>query len=114
MVGEQFNQKYHLIKFIDSGSFGGVFLANEVIADRVIRQVALKIFLVENSQLDRQIDELRLATRLKHLHLLDCYSSEIGFDNEEDDEEDTYLGLAMEPATESLSQYLARQGTLPA
>ncbi|NMG60736.1 hypothetical protein E1H12_20035 [Geitlerinema sp. P-1104] len=112
MVGEQFNQKYHLIKFIDSGSFGGVFLANEVIADRVIRQVALKIFLVETPQLDRQIDELRLAICLKHPHLLDCYSSEIGFDEGEDDE-DKYLGLAMEPATESLSQYLARRGTLP-
>ncbi|UCJ13810.1 MAG: GUN4 domain-containing protein [Phormidium sp. PBR-2020] len=112
MVGEQFNHKYHLVQFIDSGSFGGVFLANEVIADRVIRQVALKIFLVETSQLDLQIAELRLATRLKHPHLLDCYSSEVGFEDEEDEEE-KYLGLAMEPATESLSQYLAKRETLP-
>ncbi|UCJ13808.1 MAG: GUN4 domain-containing protein [Phormidium sp. PBR-2020] len=112
MVGEQFNHKYHLVQFIDSGSFGGVFLANEVIADRVIRQVALKIFLVETSQLDLQIAELRLATRLKHPHLLDCFSSEVGFEDEEDEEE-KYLGLAMEPATESLSQYLAKRETLP-
>ena len=112
MVGEQFNHKYHLVQFIDSGSFGGVFLANEVIADRVIRQVALKIFLVETSQLDLQIAELRLATRLKHPHLLDCFSSEVGFEDEEDEEE-KYLGLAMEPAQESLSQYLAKQETLP-
>jgi len=112
MVGEQFNHKYHLVQFIDSGSFGGVFLANEVIADRVIRQVALKVFLVETSQLDVQIAELRLATRLKHPHLLDCFSSEVGFEDEEDEEE-KYLGLAMEPATESLSQYLAKRETLP-
>ncbi|MCH8507054.1 MAG: serine/threonine-protein kinase, partial [Ectothiorhodospiraceae bacterium] len=56
--------------------------------------------------------ELRLATRLKHPHLLDCYSSEVGFEDEEDEEE-KYLGLAMEPATESLSQYLAKRETLP-
>ncbi|MCT7978924.1 hypothetical protein [Laspinema olomoucense] len=74
MVGDQFNNKYHLVKFIDSGTFGGVFLANEMIADHLIRQVALKIFLVDTSQLDSQIAKLRLAIRLKHPHLLDCYS----------------------------------------
>jgi serine/threonine protein kinase len=112
MVGDQFNNKYHLVKFIDSGSFGGVFLANEVIADRLIRQVALKIFLIETSQLDLQIAELRLATTLKHPHLLDCYSSELGFEDDAEDDE-KYLGLAMEFAQESLSQYLAKSKTLP-
>ncbi|MCT7958069.1 protein kinase domain-containing protein [Laspinema palackyanum] len=112
MVGDQFNNKYHLVKFIDSGTLGGVFLANEVIADRLIRQVALKIFLVDTSQLDSQIAELRLATSLKHPHLLDCYSSEIGFEDDADEDE-KYLGLAMELAEDSLRKYLANRQTLP-
>lgn len=112
MVGDQFNNKYHLVKFIDSGTFGGVFLANEVIAGHLIRQVALKIFLVDTSQLDSQISKLRLAIRLKYPHLLDCHSLELGF-KDDADEDEKYLGLAMELAEDSLRNYLANRQTLP-
>ena len=36
--------KYRLKKLLGAGSFGAVFLADEVVADRVMREVAIKIF----------------------------------------------------------------------
>lgn len=57
---EWFTPKYRLKKLLGAGAFGAVFLADEVIADRVIREVAIKIFSNEGEQ-QRQIAELQTA-----------------------------------------------------
>ena len=41
--GQAIDGKYHLQRLLGTGSYGGVFLADEVVADRLIRQVAVKL-----------------------------------------------------------------------
>lgn len=109
-----FNAKYQLRQFLGAGSYGAVFLADEVVLDRLIRQVAIKVLLQDDpgdqKSLDRVINELTLATTLKHPHLLDCYSSEQGVIDEE-----PVLGLVMEVASGTLQDRLYQvEGLLPA
>ena len=42
--------KYHLTKFIASGTFGGVFKANEMLLDNYIRQVAIKLIQIKEDE----------------------------------------------------------------
>jgi serine/threonine protein kinase len=115
LVGKKFNSKYHLVKFLNSGSSAGVFMADEVVQDRFVRQVAIKIFLTNNARLGQQISELQRATTLRHPHILECYSPELGFEenNETHEDREAYLGLTMELATESLEDYLKKQKKIP-
>ncbi len=104
---QPFNQKYWLRRFLGAGTYGGVFLADEIIANHIVGQVAIKVLHRNDQQLDQQINELRLATRLKHQYLLDCYSSEEGILGGI-----TCLGLTMEIATGTLLDYHGNR-TLP-
>ncbi len=104
---EWFTPKYRLKKLLGAGSFAAVFLADEVVADRVIREVAIKIFSNESEQQDRQIQELQTAISLKHPGLLEGFSPEQGWLKGIE-----CLGLVMELAQESLAKRL-QQGRLP-
>ncbi|GAB1541867.1 hypothetical protein NUACC21_45400 [Scytonema sp. NUACC21] len=103
---EWFTPKYRLKKLLGAGAFGAVFLADEVIADRVIREVAIKIFSNEGEQ-QRQIAELQTAISLKHPGLLEGFSPEQGWLKGIE-----CLGLVMELAQNSLTKRL-QQGSLP-
>lgn len=104
---EWFTPKYRLRKLLGAGAFGAVFLADEVIADRVMREVAIKIFSNESEQQERQIAELQTAISLKHPGLLEGFSPEQGWLKGIE-----CLGLVMELAQESLVKRLQR-GSLP-
>ena len=104
LVREWFNQKYLLKKFLGLGGYGAVFQADEIIAHRLIRKVAIKIMGIEPDDLDFQISELQLAAKLQHQHLINCYTPEQG---EIDGE--TFLGLVMELAEGSLVNYLEKE-----
>jgi len=77
--GTPFNEKYYLKRFLGEGQFGGVFAADEVLADRHIREVAIKIFNpLRPIAIDELVQELQQVMALKHSHLIDCYSPEQG------------------------------------
>ena len=83
------------------GAYGAVFQADEMIADRIIQTVAIKIVIVDLERLDQQIEELQLAVRLRHPHLINGITCEQG-----DLNGDLCIGLVMELADDSLENYL--------
>lgn len=74
LEGEVIEGKYHLRRLINSGGFGGVFEADEVVADKLIRHVAIKLIPPDPESADRQIQELTLAASLDHPCLLRCFA----------------------------------------
>jgi serine/threonine protein kinase len=72
LKGNRINQ-YYLKELLGAGNFGGVFLADEVVRNRVIRQVAIKLIPSDGS--DSQLNELTATTTLRHPHLVEAYSA---------------------------------------
>lgn len=98
---EWFTPKYRLKKLLGAGSSGAVFVADDVVADRVMREVAIKIFSHQSGQQERQIAELQTAISLKHPGLLEVFSPEQGWLKGIE-----CLGLVMELAQETLVKRL--------
>jgi formylglycine-generating enzyme required for sulfatase activity len=71
MAGQQVGQ-YHLESLLGAGGFGGVFRANEVVRDRVLRQVAVKVIPGND---EAQLEELLAAATLEHDQLIRCYAA---------------------------------------
>lgn len=105
---EWFTPKYCLKKLLGAGAFGAVFRADEVVSDRVIREVAIKIFSYENNDPERQLEELQRTISLKHPALLESFSPEQGWLKGIE-----CLGLVMELAEESLAKRLQRGNLSP-
>ena len=101
LIGQWFGSKYLLKAFLGCGAYGAVFRADEMIADRIIQTVAIKIVIVDLKRLEQQIEELQLAVRLRHPHLINGITCEQG-----DVNGDLCLGLVMELADDSLESYL--------
>lgn len=101
LVGENIENKYYLKSLLGTGSFGGVYLADEVIRDRCIRELAVKIIITDNP--DKQLDELIFSTTLEHPNLINCYTcGECELNNFE------FLYLLMEKADYSLEDELKK------
>lgn len=66
--------KYFLQRLLGVGSYGGVFLADEVVADRLIRQVAVKLMETEAAGQDAQVQELIAAANLDHPGLMRSFT----------------------------------------
>ncbi len=102
LEGKVINNQYHLNKLLGAGGFGGVFLVDDVIRDKLIRQVAIKLITPDNNN-DGQLDEIIAATNLQHPNLIRCfYGGEcnlIGAD---------FLYLVMELADFSLEKRLTK------
>gem|GEM_PF-6382926 len=71
MEGQQINQ-YYLEKLLGVGGFGGVFQASEVVRDRVLKQLAIKI--IPDSS-DAKLDELLAAVNLDHPQIIRSYGA---------------------------------------
>jgi formylglycine-generating enzyme required for sulfatase activity len=98
MMADQQVGQYHLESLLGAGGFGGVFLANEVVRDRVLKQVAVKVIPGNDEQ---QLEELLAAATLDHDHLIRCYTAgECSLLNI------NALYLVMELAEESLDSHL--------
>jgi serine/threonine protein kinase len=101
----QFSSKYYLKTLLGVGGFGAVFKADEVVADRCIRTVALKIFNpFQTPNLDAFIQEFQTTANLRHPHLIETYAVEEGKLQGAIDA----LGLVMELAKEDLAKRLER------
>jgi serine/threonine protein kinase len=98
LEGAVIDNKYYLRELLGAGGFGAVFLADEVVRDRLLRQVAVKIIPDNDNQ---QLIELMEATRLDHPHLIRSHTAgEWQFNNIE------LLYLVMERAEFSLEDRL--------
>jgi F-box protein 11 len=99
--GQTVDGKYYLQRLIGTGSFGAVFVADEVVADRLIRKVAVKLIEPETSDTDAQFAELIVAANLDHPALLRCIApGQVEIDGR------LLLTLVTELAQESLADRL--------
>ena len=108
LEGEWIENKYYLKKMLGAGGFGAVFRADEVLRDRVLREVAVKVIppLPDAKQQEQQLNELMAAVNLNCPYLLRCFSA-----GEFDFAKSQFLYLVMEQAELSLEQRL-EQGSL--
>ncbi|MTF40324.1 choice-of-anchor C family protein [Cyanobacterium aponinum] len=99
LEGQNIDNKYYLKKLLGAGGFGGVYLADEVVKDRLIRELAVKLIISEDSE--KQLDELIFSTTLNHPNLINCYTcGEYELNNVK------FLYLLMEVADSSLEKEL--------
>jgi serine/threonine protein kinase len=101
LIGQWFGSKYLLKAFLGCGAYGAVFRADEMLANRIIQTVAIKIVIVDEERLGQQIEELQLSVRLRNPHLINGITCEQGELNG-----DLCIGLVMELADDSLESYL--------
>jgi len=106
--GKTVDGKYYLQRLIGTGSFGAVFVADEVVADRLIRQVAVKLIEPDGADSEEQFAELIAAANLDHPALLRCIAP-----GQAEIEGSLLLSLVTELAQESLADRLA-EGPLAA
>jgi F-box protein 11 len=99
--GKTVDGKYHLQRLVGTGSFGAVFVADEVVADRLIRQVAVKLIDPEAVHREEQFAELIAAANLDHPALLRCIAP-----GQTEIEGRLLLTLVTELAQESLADRL--------
>ena len=99
--GRTVDGKYYLQRLIGTGSFGAVFVADEVVADRLIRQVAVKLIEPKGADIDGQFAELIAAANLDHPALLRCIAP-----GQAEIEGRLLLSLVTELAQESLADLL--------
>jgi serine/threonine-protein kinase len=82
LCGQHIEGKYHLSEFIDAGSYGVVFRADELVGDRLMRSLAIKILnpvkgdteYRRNVLREKQLTELMYAASLDHPHIIRCHS----------------------------------------
>ncbi len=68
-------ERYRLVQCIGIGGNGGVFQADHVVEDRILRQVAIKLIPYNESQLDTCMLELNTAISLRHENLIELFDS---------------------------------------
>ncbi len=103
LEGSVIQEQYHLERLLGAGGYGGVYRASEVVCDRVIRQLAIKMIVADDSDIDRQLQELQFALRVEHSNLLRCFGCGETIVNTT-----KFLYLLMELADYSLQQRLDR------
>ncbi len=100
LTGSRIDQ-YHLKSLLGTGGFGGVFLADEVVRNKKIRDVAIKVIISDRT--DAQLNELIAATTLRHQHLLEAHSAGecklLGYE---------FIYLVMELASDGLQKRLTQ------
>ena len=109
--GTQFSSKYYLQELLGVGGFGAVFKADDVVADRCVNTVALKIFNpFQTSDLNAFIQEFKSTNQLHHTHLI---KTDVLAEGKLQGAIDS-LGLVMELAGEDLAKRLNRSLLTPA
>ncbi|WP_341737390.1 serine/threonine-protein kinase [Microcoleus sp. CAWBG640] len=101
LLDEKVNNQYHLQEYLGCGGYGAVYKADEVIRDRLIREVAIKLIAPEEDETkaEKQLTELTAAVNLQHENLIRSYTA-----GECEVKEDEYLFIAMEIAETTLEK----------
>ena len=74
-IGQVADGRYRLKSLLGVGGFGAVFLADHVVAGRVLREAAVKLIMPDEEMAEAQMRELGGAIRFKHPHLIECYDA---------------------------------------
>ncbi len=93
---------YYLRRLLGVGGFGGVFLAEERVREIMLRELAVKLILDDES--NDQLNELRQATHLEHPHLVRAHTAGACEFNGMD-----FVYLVMERGEYSLQDRIQRQ-----
>ncbi|MGB8691332.1 MAG: serine/threonine-protein kinase [Microcoleus sp.] len=109
LQGETINNQYHLQEYLGCGGYGAVYKADEVIRNRLIREIAIKLIAPEEDETkaEKQLIELTAAVNLQHENLIRSYTA--GPCEIKDDE---YLFIVMEIATTTLEKQ-RKTGLIP-
>ena len=108
LEGQVIDDRYYLTGFLGAGSFAGVFRADHVVQDTLIKTVAAKLIPEqESTRLDVQLSEATVWANLDHPSILRCFS--VGHCRLV---EKGYLYLVTELADDSLDKRIAR-GPMP-
>jgi len=101
LQGETVNNQYHLQEYLGCGGYGAVYKADEVIRDRLIREVAIKLIAPEEdkTKAEKQLTELEAAVNLQHENIIRSYTA-----GECEVKDDVYLFIAMEIAETTLEK----------
>jgi len=101
LQGETVNNQYHLQEYLGCGGYGAVYKADEVIRDRLIREVAIKLIAPEEDETkaEKQLTELQAAVNLQHENIIRSYTA-----GECEVKDDVYLFIAMEIAETTLEK----------
>ena len=71
LEGQVIENKYYLRELLGAGGFGGVFLADDVVRNKLMRQVAIKLIVADDNN-QAQLNELQASMSLKHPNLISC------------------------------------------
>jgi eukaryotic-like serine/threonine-protein kinase len=101
LQGETINNQYHLQEYLGCGGYGAVYKADEVIKNKFIREVAIKLIAPEEDETkaEKQLTELTAAVNIHHENIIRSYTSGFG-----EVKEDEYLFIVMEIATTNLEK----------
>ena len=75
LVGQVLDGRYRLKRVLGSGGFGCVMLADHMVGDRVLSEVAVKLVPQGRTRINRQLDELEKAVQLHHPFLVRYHSA---------------------------------------
>ncbi len=103
LEGQWVNGQYHLKKLLGAGSYGVVFQADEVVGNRLVREVAIKLISPNDDDRDLQLQELIDAVNLDHPNLVRCFTSGLVKLNGVE-----FLYLVMELAQKTLAKHLEK------
>ena len=105
LLKENIEGKYYLQELLGYGGFGGVYLADEVIDDNVMRQLAVKLIQADDDPETRkkQLEELLHAVNLKHPNLVVSFAPGLC-----QIKGDRFFYLLMELADETLHKRLIK------
>ena len=103
LEGQVIENKYYLRELLGAGGFGGVFLADDVVRNKLMRQVAIKLIVADDNN-QAQLNELQASMSLKHPNLISCsYVNECHLNAAD------FLYLVMEVAEFSLEKQLTER-----
>ncbi|MCX6345171.1 MAG: hypothetical protein NT018_08850 [Armatimonadetes bacterium] len=99
--GQIVEGKYHLRTLLGTGGYGAVYMADEVVADRLMGRGALKLIRADQADIDKQLRELQATASLKHESILSHFVRGTCTLGGRD-----FLYIVMELAEETLAQRL--------
>jgi serine/threonine protein kinase len=74
-VGQSVERSYAIRELLGTGSFGGVFRGEHLVAGQLVREVAIKLIAADEQYLKYQLPELVIGTNLSHPNIVRCYSA---------------------------------------
>ncbi|MEB3123858.1 MAG: serine/threonine-protein kinase [Snowella sp.] len=107
LEGQVIKDQYYLQQVLGAGTFGGVFLTDQVVRDTTLRTLATKVIFINQPELvSYQLRELQVALSFDHPNLIKCHDAG---EAKIEKPSISFLYLLMELAEETLDNRLAKK-----